>query len=78
MNIVLALTTLTHTADLSNNFGDTLAKINPALGAAFKAGADPIEAALEGLAASTQDDVSRYFKSQRFRAVSGCCCLFGL
>ncbi|WIA10944.1 hypothetical protein OEZ85_011107 [Tetradesmus obliquus] len=55
-------------ADLSNNFGDTLAKINPALGAAFKAGADPIEAALEGLAASTQDDVSRYFKSQRFRA----------
>jgi hypothetical protein len=58
-------------AELSNNFGDTLSKLSPSLGAAFKAGADPIEAALEGLAASQQDDVARYFRSQRFRAVSG-------
>jgi hypothetical protein len=57
-------------ADLSSNFGDTLSRLSPSLGAAFKSGADPIEAALEGLAASQQDQVTRYFRSQRFRAVS--------
>jgi hypothetical protein len=57
-------------AELSNSFGDTLSQISPALGEAFKAGADPIQTALEGLAASQQDKVGQYFRSQRFRAVS--------